>query len=79
MVNPVYLENAKKRIPCVPLLVNVVSKRVRQLNSGFRPMLKPLTREEDRVDTALREIAEGKMTAEIEFTQQGEPSSEPNA
>jgi DNA-directed RNA polymerase subunit omega len=62
------LEQAKARVPCIPVLVNMLSKRVRQLNSGFRPYVKPLSRDEEKVDIALREIAEGKLTAEIDFS-----------
>jgi DNA-directed RNA polymerase subunit omega len=72
-LNPQLVEAAKKRIPSVPLLINVLSKRVRQLNAGLRPMVKPLSREEEKVDIALREIADGKLTAEIEFTVKSPP------
>jgi DNA-directed RNA polymerase subunit K/omega len=46
----------------------MVSKRVRQLIAGQRPYVKPLGPEEDKQDIALREIAEGKLVAEVEFT-----------
>ena len=62
------LEQAKKRVPCIPVLVNMVSKRVRQLIAGFRPYVKPASPNEEKVDIALREIAEGKLTAEIDFS-----------
>lgn len=68
------LEAAKERIPCVPVLINVISKRVRQLNAGFRPYIKPKSLNEERVDIALREVAEGKLVAEIEF-EAPEPSA----
>ena len=61
------LEKAKTRIPCVPVLVNLVSKRVRQLNAGMRPYIKPESTDEDKLDVALREIAEGKIIAEVDF------------
>ncbi len=61
------LENAKARIPSVPILINVASKRVKQLNAGMRPYVKPLSQEEDKLDIALREIAEGKLVAEVDF------------
>jgi DNA-directed RNA polymerase subunit K/omega len=48
-------------------MVNVVAKRVRQLIAGMRPTVKPLSRDEEKVDIALREVAEGKLTAEIGF------------
>lgn len=67
-MNVSLLETAKERIPCVPVLINVVSKRVRQLNAGFRPYVKPKGVNEEVVDIALREIAEGKLVAEIEFS-----------
>ena len=66
-MNSRYIEAARARIPSVPLLINMVSRRVRQLHSGFRPYVKPLSREEEAVDIALREIADGKLTAEIDF------------
>jgi DNA-directed RNA polymerase subunit K/omega len=40
---------------------------VRQLNSGLRPYVKPASPNEDKMDTALREIAEGKLIAEMDF------------
>ena len=61
------LEKARERIPSVPVLVNVVSQRVRQLNSGERPLVKPLSADEDRLDIVLREIAEGKLVAQVDF------------
>ena len=61
------LEKARTRIPSVPVLVNLTSKRVRQLNSGQKPYVKMLHAEEDKLDIALREIAEGKIIAEVDF------------
>ena len=66
-MNAKLLEDAKVRVPSIPVLVNMVSKRVRQLNAGFRPYVKPLSPDEERVDIALREIAEGKLIAEMDF------------
>lgn len=70
-MNTKLLEEAKKKVPSIPVLVNMVSKRVKQLNSGFRPYVKPATPDEERVDTALREIAEGKIIAEMDFSSVG--------
>lgn len=67
-MNMEYLEKAKERIPNIPLLINVVARRVRQLNAGQRPMLKPESNRMTAVDLALKEVAEGKLTAEINFT-----------
>jgi len=61
------LTQAKERIPSIPLLINVISKRVRQLNAGHRPMIKP-GRDMSNMDVALTEVAEGKLTAEVAFT-----------
>ena len=60
------LEQAKARVPSVPVLVNMVSMRFRQLNEGMRPLVKPFP-EEDRLDLVLREIAEGKLQSEYDF------------
>jgi DNA-directed RNA polymerase subunit omega len=67
-LNEELIEAAKKRVPSVPVLINMVSKRVRQLNAGFRPYVKPEGPNEEKVDIALREIAEGKLIAEIDFS-----------
>jgi len=61
------LEAARLRVPNIPVLINMVSKRVRQLNAGFGPYVKPKGPDENKLDIALREIAEGKLIAEIEF------------
>ena len=64
-MNATYLDKAKERMPNIPLLVNVVSKRVRQLNAGQRPLIKPDTPDMDHLDLALKEIANGKLSAEL--------------
>lgn len=45
------------------MLVNIVSKRVRQLNAGHKPMVDTLGRM-GLADIALKEIIEGKLTHE---------------
>ncbi len=62
-MNATYLEKAKEKMPNVPLLVNTVSKRVRQLIAGERPMVKPDFKDQELLDIALKEIAEGKLLA----------------
>ena len=62
------LDKAKARVPSVPVLINMVSKRVCQLNAGFRPYLKPEGPNEEKIDIALREVAEGLVIAEIDFS-----------
>lgn len=71
------LEEARERVPSIPVLINMCSKRVKQLNNGQRPYVH--TRggpHEDNIDIALKEIAEGVLIAEINFDG---PSEEPNA
>ena len=66
-MDPELVNNARAAVPSIPVLVNMVSKRVRQLNAGMRPYVKPLSRDEEHLNIALREIAEGKIVAEIDF------------
>ncbi|MDE0840179.1 MAG: DNA-directed RNA polymerase subunit omega [Kiritimatiellae bacterium] len=66
-MNVELLELAKDRVSNVPVLINMVSKRVKQLNAGFRPYVKPLSLDEEKVDIALREISEGLLIAEMDF------------
>lgn len=62
-----YLDLAKERVGNVPLLINIVSRRVRQLNGGQRPLVKPDHLQMPHIDIALKEVAEGKLTAELGF------------
>jgi DNA-directed RNA polymerase subunit omega len=57
------LEEAFKVIPSQQLLVNVVSKRVRQLTAGQRPLIATGPRM-GFSDIALTEIIEGKLKYE---------------
>ncbi|HUR56294.1 MAG TPA: DNA-directed RNA polymerase subunit omega [Opitutaceae bacterium] len=59
-----YLQNALKVIDDPNILVNVVSRRVKQLKRGNRPLIESLEKLSAE-DTALREIAEGKITFEL--------------
>ena len=78
-MNTKYLEQAKKRIPNIPVLINVISRRVRQLNNPeTRALVKPDGLFMEKVDLALKEVAEGKLTAEIGLTSSETPSSEGN-
>jgi DNA-directed RNA polymerase subunit omega len=58
------LEEAQKVISNQQLLVNLVSRRVRQLSSGHRPMVEYGPRE-GWADIALKEIIEGKLKYEL--------------
>lgn len=74
------LKAAHKKIPSVPVLVNLISKRERELINGAKPLINPstlLTDDDrrksrsaldlDKCDIALAEVAEGKLIAEIDF------------
>lgn len=69
------LNDAKKRVTNIPVLINMISKRVRQLNNGARPYVRPESHDVEAVDIALREIAEGKIIAEMTFASSA-PSGE---
>jgi DNA-directed RNA polymerase subunit omega len=64
-LNKELLKQAQVRVPSAPVLVNMVSQRVKQLHAGQRPYVKP-GRDEEPEDIALREIVEGKLIAEID-------------
>jgi len=57
------LQEAAQVIPNQQLLINVVSKRVRQLGLGHRPMVETGPRS-TLTDIALKEIIAGKLTFE---------------
>ena len=59
-----YFEPARQQIPNPELLVNIVSRRVRQLTQGHRPMT-TVDPKMDLADIALKEISEGKIGYEI--------------
>jgi len=58
------LDEAFKVIPSQQLLVNVVSKRVRQLTAGHRPLVEVEPRM-GAADIALSEIIQGKLLHEL--------------
>ena len=57
------LQDAAQVIPNQQLLINVVSKRVRQLGLGHRPLVETTPRM-SLTDIALKEIIAGKLTYE---------------
>jgi DNA-directed RNA polymerase subunit omega len=77
-MNVTYLERAKERVNNTPLLINMVSRRVRQLNQGKRPLVKPDDLRMPNVDIALKEIAEGKLASETTFTTPVRPTEADN-
>lgn len=64
------LELAKRRVPNASVMVNMVSKRARQLIAGNHPLIKIENQKVDFEDIALKEIAEGKIMAEIDLASQ---------
>lgn len=59
-----YFQAAAQQLPSPELLINLVSRRVRQLMQGNRPLT--LTDPKmDFADIALKEIGEGKITYEL--------------
>lgn len=60
-----YLRQANKVIKDPNILVNIVSRRVRQLqHEGMQPLVDTLEKLEPE-DVALREIIEGKLSYEL--------------
>ena len=58
------LQEASLVIPNQQLLINVVSRRVRQLGLGHRPLVEATPRS-SLTDIALKEIIAGKLTYEL--------------
>ncbi len=59
-----YLKAALRIIDDPNILINVVSRRVKQLRRGARPLVQSLEKLSAE-DTALREIMEGKISYEL--------------
>lgn len=59
-----YVQDALKQIKSPEILVNMVSRRCRQLGQGARPMVE-VHPKWTFMDVALREIAEGKLSYEL--------------
>jgi DNA-directed RNA polymerase subunit omega len=59
-----YLKAARAKIEDPNVLVNLVSRRVKQLKNGFKPLVESLERL-DPEDIALREIMEDKIRYEL--------------
>ena len=79
-MNAELLKKANEKVPSVPELVNLISKRERELINGAKPLVNPdtlLTDEArakhytaldvDKSDVALAEIAQGKLIAQVDF------------
>ncbi len=60
-----YLQAAQLVIPDPMILINVISKRAKQLKSGYKPLIESLERLSAE-DLALREVMEGKITYQLD-------------
>ncbi len=58
------VQDALKAVQSPQVLVNIISKRVRQLGQGFRPLV-AFDPKLTFMDVALKEVAEGKLTYEM--------------
>ena len=61
------LKAAHEKIPSVPVLVNLISKRERELINGAKPLIRPASLDVDKCDIALAEVAQGKLIAQVDF------------
>lgn len=59
-----YLIEAQKKVEDPNVLINLVSRRVKQLKYGMKPLVESLEKLEPE-DIALREIIEGKIDYEL--------------
>lgn len=59
-----YIQKALEIIPEPNVLINVVSRRVKQLKYGMKPLVQSLEKL-DPEDIALKEIIEGKIEYEL--------------
>jgi DNA-directed RNA polymerase subunit omega len=59
-----YIRDALKKVDDPNILINMVSRRVKQLRQGNRPLVESLEKISPE-DTALREIIEGKISHEL--------------
>lgn len=64
-MKPELVELASKIIPEPQMLINVVSRRVAQLNEGRSPLV-PTTPHMGNANIALTEIIEGKLVYHLE-------------
>ena len=66
-----YLQQAQTIIPDPNILINMVSRRVKQLKYGQKPLVESLERLSPE-DIALREIIEGKIDYELYYPPEDE-------
>lgn len=59
-----FIRDAQKVIPDPNILINMVSRRVKQLKFGQKPLVESFERLSPE-ETALKEIIDGKITYEL--------------
>ncbi|MEY2906338.1 MAG: DNA-directed polymerase subunit omega [Verrucomicrobiota bacterium] len=69
-----YIEEAAKVVPNKQQLINIVSKRLRELSAGSRPMIE-VDLQMGLADIALAEVAAGKLTAEATISLETEQAA----
>ena len=63
-MNNDYLERARQVVPDAKTLILLASRRANELACGARPMVR--CKDENHIDVALLEIAEGKLAANFD-------------
>lgn len=63
-MNPTLLDKARTAVTNDKVLVNLVSRRVRQLNASARPLIE-VDPGMGFIDIALKEIGEGKISPRV--------------
>lgn len=69
-----YIEEAAKVVPNKQQLINIVSKRLRELSAGSRPMIE-VDLQMGLADVALAEVAAGKLAAEASLSLETEQAA----
>lgn len=67
-MNAVLLQQALEKVGSANTLINLISRRVRQLNAGSRPLRGssvPITEKMGMTDIALLELIDGRMGWEV--------------
>ena len=65
-MNNQLIEEASKIVPDTKFLINIISRRVRQLSAGSRSMVEIEPRM-DYADIALAEVIQGKLSANVTY------------
>ncbi|MFZ0615165.1 MAG: DNA-directed RNA polymerase subunit omega [Chthoniobacterales bacterium] len=69
-----HIEEAAKVVPNKQQLINIVSRRLRELSAGSRPMIE-VDLQMGLADIALAEVAAGKLTAEASISLEAEQAA----